>query len=50
MDENEAASTDSQAEDGAERGRLFVKVLGVKDLTLPLPQGKTSHSIIQVNI
>lgn len=39
VDENEAASVASQVEDGAERGRLFVKVIGVKDLTLPLPQG-----------
>jgi hypothetical protein len=29
-------------EDGEERGRLFVKVVGLKDLDLPLPQGKTS--------
>lgn len=43
VDENEAASTDLQAEDGAERGRLFVKVLGVKDLTLPLPQGQPTY-------
>lgn len=43
VNENEAASTHSQVEDGAERGRLFVKVLGVKDLTLPLPQGIVSH-------
>lgn len=27
-------------EDGAERGRLFVKVIGVKDLDLPLPERK----------
>jgi hypothetical protein len=27
-------------EDGAERGRLFVKVVGVKDVDLPLPQSK----------
>jgi hypothetical protein len=26
--------------DGGERGRLFVKVMGVKDLDLPLPKGK----------
>ena len=31
-------------EDGAERGRLFVKVLRVKDLDLPLPKGKTLQS------
>ena len=29
-------------EDGAERGRLFVKVIGVKDLQLPFPQRKLS--------
>jgi hypothetical protein len=29
-----------QFEDGAERGRLFVKVVGVKDLDLPLPKSK----------
>ena len=28
-----------EIEDGAERGRLFVKVLRVKDLELPLPRG-----------
>ena len=28
-------------EDGVERGRLFVKVVGVKDLDLPLPQCKS---------
>lgn len=28
-----------QAEEGEERGRLFVKVIGVKDLDLPLPKG-----------
>ena len=27
-------------EEGEERGRLFVKVVGVKDLDLPLPRGK----------
>ena len=32
-------------EDGVERGRLFVKVVGVKDLDLPLPQSK-SNAII----
>jgi hypothetical protein len=33
------ASLNSQVDDGVERGRLFVKVVGVKDLVLPLPQG-----------
>ena len=29
--------------ENVERGRLFVKVLGVKDLTLPLPQGQQTY-------
>ncbi|KAL8775341.1 MAG: hypothetical protein Q9209_000348 [Squamulea sp. 1 TL-2023] len=32
-----------EIEDGAERGRLFVKVLRVKDLELPLPRGERSY-------
>ena len=28
-----------RVEEGGERGRLFVKVVGVKDLDLPLPKG-----------
>ena len=32
---------DYDFEDGAERGRLFVKVVGVKELDLPLPQSKS---------
>ena len=31
-----------QPEDDQERGRLFVKVVGVRDLDLPLPKGKSS--------
>lgn len=31
-------SADDQFEDGEERGRVFVKVIGVKDLDLPLPK------------
>lgn len=34
---NEYMATDD-ADEGAERGRLFVKVVGVKDLDLPLPR------------
>ena len=33
---------DEEFEDGAERGRLFVKVVGVKDLDLPLPKSKST--------
>lgn len=32
-------------EEGAEKGRLFVKVMGVKDLDMPLPKSKTLPSI-----
>jgi len=31
------------SEEGGERGRLFVKVIGVKDLDLPLPKSKIPH-------
>ncbi|KAF2751440.1 DUF1709-domain-containing protein [Sporormia fimetaria CBS 119925] len=32
-----------ELEDGTERGRLFVKVVGVKDLDLPLPKTERTH-------
>ena len=38
--ENETAHSIEQEEDDSERGRLFVKVVGVKELDLPLPEGK----------
>lgn len=43
VDEDDVAGKPGSGpeENGAERGRLFVKVVGVKDLTLPLPQGNT---------
>ncbi|KAL8948312.1 MAG: hypothetical protein Q9222_005495 [Ikaeria aurantiellina] len=37
------AMISEEFEDGAERGRLFVKVLRVKDLDLPLPRGERSY-------
>ncbi|UNI14207.1 Bud site selection protein bud4 [Purpureocillium takamizusanense] len=40
---NHAAEDDAQSEatiDSGERGRLFVKVMGVKDLDLPLPKNE----------
>ncbi|RPA96027.1 DUF1709-domain-containing protein [Choiromyces venosus 120613-1] len=46
VDENDVegrANLNSQPDDGAERGRLFVKVVGVKDLGLPLPQGQPTY-------
>ncbi|KAF2003138.1 DUF1709-domain-containing protein [Amniculicola lignicola CBS 123094] len=39
---------DEEFEDGAERGRLFVKVIGVKDLDLPLP--KTERTWFQLTL
>lgn len=35
---------DDEFEDGEERGRVFVKVVGVKDLDLPLPKSKHAES------
>jgi hypothetical protein len=41
VNEDELAEEEAEDfEDGAERGRLFVKVIGVKDLQLPFPQRK----------
>ncbi|KAL8907450.1 MAG: hypothetical protein Q9207_001420 [Kuettlingeria erythrocarpa] len=37
------ATLPEEIEDGAERGRLFVKVQRVKDLELPLPRGERSY-------
>lgn len=37
-EENEASLNETM-EDGEERGRVFVKVVGIKDLDLPLPKG-----------
>jgi hypothetical protein len=36
----EGSVAESVPEEGGERGRLFVKVIGVKDLDLPLPKSK----------
>lgn len=36
----EDMAADATAEESGERGRLFVKVLGVKDLDLPIPKSK----------
>lgn len=35
--------TTDETNDGEERGRLFVKVVGVKELDLPLPRSKILH-------
>ena len=40
VQEDELAEEEGEEfEDGTERGRLFVKVVGLKDLDLPLPRG-----------
>jgi hypothetical protein len=39
----DAVTPEPSTEEGGERGRLFVKVIGVKDLDLPLPKSKTCN-------
>lgn len=47
--EDELAEEEAEElEDGAERGRLFVKVVGVKDLQLPFPQRKRPRQLGQI--
>jgi hypothetical protein len=43
VEETGRSSMGSSEGDGHERGRLFVKVVGVKDLTLPLPQEQQTY-------
>ncbi|KAL5119316.1 Bud site selection protein bud4 [Pleosporales sp. CAS-2024a] len=43
-----AEQGDEEFEDGEERGRVFVKVVGVKDLDLPLP--KTERAYFQLTL
>ncbi|MCJ1398297.1 Bud site selection protein bud4 [Xylographa trunciseda] len=43
VNENEAMPDADMVEDGEERGRLFVKVVGVKELDLPLPKNERSY-------
>jgi hypothetical protein len=42
----EARSMEPVIEEGGERGRLFVKVIGVKDLDLPLPKSQFKAFIV----
>lgn len=44
VNEDDMTGELSTGESG-ERGRLFVKVMGVKDLDLPLPRSKFSEAI-----
>lgn len=46
VNEDEVMPGFDEIEDGGERGRLFVKVVGVKDLNLPLPKGKVLIYVI----
>jgi hypothetical protein len=48
----EASVAEPVPEEGAERGRLFVKVIGVKDLDLPLPKSmyRCSPALIVTDI
>jgi hypothetical protein len=39
----EDLSAEMATEESGERGRLFIKVMGVKDLDLPLPKSKLAH-------
>ena len=47
VQEDELAEEEAEElEDGTERGRLFVKVVGLKDLDLPLPRGMLTCSLV----
>ncbi|KAJ9243521.1 hypothetical protein DTO169E5_2764 [Paecilomyces variotii] len=43
VEELENNGLNETLEEGEERGRLFVKVVGIKDLDLPLPRGERSY-------
>lgn len=42
----EEVTTDFSGEESGERGRLFVKVMGVKDLDLPIPKSKALLNLV----
>ena len=48
--ENEVMSNPEVIEEGGERGRLFVKVVRVKDLDLPLPRGRTLMCDLRIRV
>jgi hypothetical protein len=50
VDEIESPTVAEHLEDGQDRGRLFVKVVGVKDLDLPLPRSERPYSLDRLNI
>jgi hypothetical protein len=41
---SEESVSEPAVEEGGERGRLFVRVVGVKEVDLPLPKSKTYNS------
>ncbi|GAD93124.1 GTP binding protein (Bud4), putative [Paecilomyces variotii No. 5] len=43
VEELENNGLNETLEEGEERGRLFVKVVGIKDLDMPLPRGERSY-------
>jgi hypothetical protein len=48
VQEDELAEEEAEDfEDGTERGRLFVKVVGLKELDLPLPRGKVPWLLLE---
>ena len=47
VNEDEVMPGFDEIEDGGERGRLFVKVVGVKDLDLPLPRGNFRFTCLE---
>jgi hypothetical protein len=51
VQEDELAEEEAEEfEDGTERGRLFVKVVGLKDLDLPLPRGMLRCSLVNESV
>lgn len=48
IDENEPMISEAY-EEGEERGRLFVKVVGIKYLDLPMPRGKMVEPVMETN-
>ena len=48
VQENDIAEEEAEEfEDGTERGRLFVKVVGLKELDLPLPPGMMARLLLE---
>lgn len=47
VEELENNGLNETLEEGEERGRLFVKVVGIKDLDLPLPRGEYDSDMLK---